>query len=241
MPQENNGEMTLIAHIEELRKVIIRCVVAVAVCAIPCGIFWKSIFNFIAILPLRLSDPAPQIIYTAPAEAIVFSFKIALTGGLILASPFIFWQIWSFVAPGLYKKEKNIVLPVAAASTACFLAGISFCYYILPMILQFLTGFAPEQINPYFRIDEYFGFLIKICLAFGIAFQLPVVSFTLAKMGIIDQKFMIKYFRHAVVGIFIIATLLTPPDVLSQILLALPLVGLYALSIFLSRFARRKE
>ena len=239
---ENGGkEMTLISHIEEMRNVIIRCIVAVAVCAIPCGIFWKQIFEFIAVMPLYLSEPVPRIIYTAPAETVIFSFKIALTGGLILASPFIFWQIWSFISPALYKKEKNIILPVVIGSSVCFLAGISFCWFILPMLLQFLTGFASEQIQPYFRIGEYFGFIIKLCLAFGIAFQLPVVSFTLTKMGVIDQKFLIKYFRHAIVAIFIIAALLTPPDVLSQILLAIPLVGLYALSIFLARFAEVKK
>jgi sec-independent protein translocase protein TatC len=230
---ENTDEMPLIAHIEELRRVIIRCILTLIVCAVPCGIFWREIFNFVAILPLRLTSQTPLIIYTAPAETIMFSFKIALTGGIIFASPFIFYQIWSFAAPGLYKKEKNIILPVVFASSFCFLAGIAFAYFLLPLLLKFLTEFAPENINPYFRIDEYFAFLIKICLAFGIAFELPVVSFVLAKMGIIDHKFLIKYFRHAIVLIFIVAAILTPPDVLSQVLLAIPLVGLYGISILI--------
>jgi sec-independent protein translocase protein TatC len=241
-PDDNGSrEMSLIAHIEDLRRTLIRCVFAVIFCAIPCGIFWKRIFNIIAILPLRMSDPAPQIIYTAPAEAVMFSFKIAITGGIVFASPFIFQQIWSFVAPGLYKKEKSVVLPVAAASTLCFLAGMAFCYFMLPLLLKFLTGFAAQDINPFFRIDEYFDFLVKMCFAFGLAFELPVVSFALVRMGVIDYRFLFRYFRHAIVAIFILAAIVTPPDVLSQTLLALPLVGLYTLSILIARFAGRKE
>jgi len=235
----SSGEkMSIVAHIEELRWTIIRCGCAVIICAIPCGIYWKRIFDLIAVYPLKLSDPVPRIIYTAPAETVMLSFKIALTCGAVIASPFIFQQIWSFISPALYKKEKRVILPAAIASTFCFLSGIAFCYYMLPMLLQFLTAFASDQIDPFFKIDEYFDFLIKLSLAFGLAFELPVVAFVLSKMGVIDHRFMLKYVRHAIVLMFVIATLLTPPDVLSQILLALPLVGLYGLSILISYMAR---
>jgi sec-independent protein translocase protein TatC len=230
-------EMSVIAHLEELRWTLIRCICAVIVCAVPCGIYWKRIFELIAVYPLKLSDPRPQIIYTAPAETVMLSLKIALTCGVIVASPFIFQQIWSFVSPALYKKEKRIILPAAIASTLCFISGIAFCYFMLPMLLQFLTAFAGDQIAPLFRIDEYFGFLIKLCLAFGLAFELPVAAFVLSKMGVIDHRFLIKYWRYAVVLIFIIAALLTPPDVLSQILLAMPLLALYGLSVLVAYMA----
>jgi sec-independent protein translocase protein TatC len=233
-------EMSLVAHLEELRRTLIRCICAVVICAIPCGIYWKRIFGWIAIWPLRLSDPAPRIIYTAPAETVMLSVKIALTGGVILASPVIFQQIWSFVSPGLYKKEKAVVFPIAVASTFCFLSGIVFCYFMLPMLLQFLTGFAGENIDPLFRIDEYLDFLIKMSLAFGLAFELPVVAFALSRMGVIDHRFLVRYVRHSIVAIFIVAAILTPPDVLSQILLALPLLGLYAISILIAYLARRR-
>jgi len=231
--------MPLIAHIEELRGRLIRCGFAVIFCAIPCGVFWKRIFDIFAVFPLRLSDPAPVIIYTAPAETVMLSFKIALSGGILFASPFIFWQVWSFVAPGLYKKERAVILPVAFASTFCFFAGFAFCYFLLPLLLKFLTDFAAGQIEPFFRIDEYFNFIIKMGFAFGFAFELPVVSFALAKMGVIDHRFMTHYFRYAVVLIFIFAAFLTPPDVLSQTLLALPLLVLYGLGIFLAFLATR--
>ena len=231
------SEMSLIAHIAELRRTLIRCICAVIICAIPCGVYWRRIFDLIAVYPLKLSEPRPQIIYTAPAETVMLSFKIALTCGIVIASPFIFQQIWSFVSPGLYKKEKRVIFPAAIASTFCFLSGIAFCYLMLHMLLQFLTGFASEQIDPFFKIDEYLGFLITMSLTFGLAFELPVVAFVLSKMGVIDHRFMTKYSRHAIVLIFILAAVVTPPDVLSQILLALPLVGLYAVSILISYLA----
>jgi sec-independent protein translocase protein TatC len=232
-------KMPLVDHIEELRWTLIRCGCAVILCAVPCGVYWRRIFDFAALWPLRLSDPAPKIIYTAPAEAVMLSVKIALACGAVAASPFIFWQVWRFVSPGLYKNERAVILPAVAASTLCFLAGIAFCYCVLPTVLKFLTGFSQGQIDPYFRIDEYISFLMKMCLAFGAAFELPVAAFVLSKMGVIDHKFLIRYFRYAVVAIFIAAALLTPPDVLSQIFLAMPLLVLYALSILIAFLARR--
>jgi len=191
--------------------------------------------------PLRLGGHAAKLIYTAPAEAVMLSVKVALTCGLIAASPYLFWEAWRFVSPGLYKKEKAVILPAALASTLCFLLGIAFCYYILPMVLKFLTGFADGQIDPYFKIDEYLGFIVKMSLAFGCAFELPVAAFVLAKMGVIGRRFLIRYFRYAVVAIFIAAALLTPPDILSQILLALPLLALYGIGALVAFWAGRKK
>ena len=238
--KETSKEMSLISHIEELRWMLIRCICLIIICAIPCGILWRRIFDVILIWPLHLSENAPRIIYTAPAEAIMLSFKIALIGGVILALPFIFQQIWSFISPGLYKKERITILAATIASTVCFLSGIVFCYFLLPYVLKFLTDFAAGQLDPYFRIGEYFNFLIKMCFAFGFAFELPVIAFVLSKMGVIDHHFLIRYFRYAIVAIFIIAAILTPPDVLSQVLLALPLLALYALSILIAFLARQR-
>ena len=241
-PKTNPNEKPLVAHLEELRWTLIRCFCAVFICAIPCGIFWRNIFDFIAVWPLRLSDPVPQLIFTAPTDAIFFIIKIALICGTVMAAPFIFQQIWSFVAPGLYKKEKAAVLPVVIASTFCFLAGIGFCYFFLPMFLRFLIGFAGGLIDPLFRVNEYFGFLIRMCLIFGLAFELPVVAFVLSRMGVIDHRFLIRYFRHAIVIIFIAAAVLTPtPDAFTQIVFGLPLVVLYGLSIFISYITSCKQ
>ena len=234
-------EMSLTAHLEELRWMLIRCFCAVIIFSIPCGIFWRHIFEFIAVWPLSLSDPVPQLIFTAPTEAIYFIFKIALICGAILASPVLFMQIWRFVASGLFKKEKSAIIPVVLASTFCFLIGIMFCYFFLPIFLRFLIGFAGGLIEPLFRINEYFGFLIRMCLVFGLAFELPVIAFVLSKMGVIDHLFLRRYFRHAIALIFIIGAIITPTvDALSLMLFALPLVGLYGLSIFISFLVRRK-
>jgi sec-independent protein translocase protein TatC len=221
--------MSVVDHLEVLRWALIRCICAVVVCAIPCGIYWRRIFEFAVVRPLNIGGADAKLIYTAPAEAAMLSVKVALVGGLVVASPFLFWEAWRFVSPGLYKKEKAVVLPAALASAICFLLGVSFCYYTLPMVLSFLTGFAVGQIDPYFKIDEYLSFITSICLAFGAAFELPVAAFVLAKMGVIDRRFLIRHARYAVVAIFIAAAVLTPPDVLSQVLLALPLLALYGL------------
>jgi sec-independent protein translocase protein TatC len=228
-------------HLEELRWTLIRCLCAVIICAIPCGMFWRYIFDAFAVWPLRLSDPIPQLIFTAPVDAVHFVIKIALTCGTVIASPFIFHQVWRFAAPGLYKKEKAAILPVVAASTFCFLAGVTFCYFFLPLFLRFLIGFAGGLIDPLFRVNEYFSFLIRMCLVFGLVFELPVVSFVLSKMGVINHRLLLHYFRHAILVIFILAALLTPPDVFSQVLLALPLVAFYAFSILISYVAGKKR
>ncbi|MCL2100273.1 MAG: twin-arginine translocase subunit TatC [Fibromonadales bacterium] len=234
-------EMPLIAHIRELRSVLIRCICAVIACAIPCGVYWKEIFDAIVEHTLKLCESqSVHIIYTAPAETVMLSVKIALICGLILASPIVFQQIWGFISPALYKKEKILVLPTAIASTICFLAGVVFSSYTLPFVLQFLTEFAAGGLDPFFRVDEYLGFLVKIALSFGIAFQLPVIVFVLSKIGLIDHKFLIRYFRYAIVLIFIVAAILTPPDIFSQLLLGTPLLVLYAFSILISFFARKK-
>ncbi|MDR1811313.1 MAG: twin-arginine translocase subunit TatC [Candidatus Fibromonas sp.] len=236
-----NGEMPLAAHIRELRNVLIRCGCAVIACSIPCAIYWKQIFDIIVSHSLRLCQPKVHIIYTAPAETIMISLKIAFVCGLMLASPVIFQQAWSFISPALYKREKVLALPTALASTFCFLTGIAFSFYLLPLALRFLTEFATGALDPFFKVDEYFGFLIKISLSFGFAFQLPVVAFVFSKMGWIDHKFLLRNFRYAIVIIFIVAAILTPPDVLSQIMLALPLLVLYALSILISFLAGQKK
>ena len=233
--------MPLITHISELRRTLIRSGCAVIACAIPCGYYWKQIFDLVVSHTLRLCEPlAVRIIYTAPAETVMLSIKIALICGLMLASPIIFQQAWSFISPALYKREKILLLPTAFASTVCFLTGMAFSYYTLPFVLKFLTEFAVGTLEPFFKIDEYFGFLIKISFSFGLAFQLPVLAFVFSKIGLIDHKFLLRNFRYAIALIFIVAAILTPPDVFSQILLACPLLLLYALSIFISFFARKK-
>jgi sec-independent protein translocase protein TatC len=196
------GEMSFLGHLEELRWRIIKIALALAVGAIPCGVFWKKIFNLVMIYPLQFADPKPHLIITSPVESVMISIKIALGGGLILAAPAVFYQIWRFVSPGLFPKERRIVLPAVIASTIAFLSGIGFCYLLLPFLLRVLTGYAGTLLDPYFKIDDYFGFLFKLSLAFGFVFELPVASFVLVRMGLLTPAFLVRHSRVAVIIVF---------------------------------------
>lgn len=233
--------MPFLAHLEELRWRVIKIALSVLVFAIPGWIYWEKIFELVMLYPLRLSSPTPKLIYTTPAESVVLSLKIALATGVIAAAPVIFFQIWHFVSPGLYGKEKKIVLPVVLASTILFIMGIMFSYLTFPYVMRFLTMYAAEKLNPFFKAGDYFSFLLKISFSFGVIFELPVVSFVLARMGILSAKFLLRNFRYAIVLIFIVAAVLTPPDVLSQTFMALPLMVLYLISVAVAGVAGRRS
>jgi len=234
-------EMSFLDHLEELRWRIIKAVIAVVIAAIPCGIYWKKIFEIVMIYPLRLSNPQPKLIYTSPSETVIMSIKIACAGGLILAAPVVFYQIWKFVSPALYGNEKKVVLPTALISTLFFIGGIVFSYLMFPFVMRFLTMFAPEKLAPMFKASDYFGFLLKVSLAFGFVFELPVISFVLSYIGLINASFLLKNSRYAIVLIFILSAILTPPDVISQTMMALPMLLLYAVSILVSFLASRRN
>ncbi|MCL1827515.1 MAG: twin-arginine translocase subunit TatC, partial [Candidatus Cloacimonetes bacterium] len=208
--------------------------VCVFVCAVPCGIFWETIFVWLAKKPLVFAQPLPSLIYTAPAETVMLSLKIAFVGGFVLACPFIFWRLWLFIAPALYSREKRVIFRLVFFTTICFLSGFMFCYAMFPFMLKFLTGFAGDTIEPMFKIDEYIGFLLKMSFSFGCVFELPVLAFVLTKFGVIDHRFLLKYFRYIIVAIFILAACITPPDILSQVVVAVPLLLLYSVSIFVA-------
>jgi sec-independent protein translocase protein TatC len=239
--KKNPDEMSFLDHLEELRWRIFKCLIAVGICAVPCGVFWKEIFDVVMIYPLRLADPQPKLIYTSPAEAIILSIKIAITGGIIAAAPVVFYQIWRFISPGLYKKEKVVILPVVFASTLFFLLGIGFAYFTVPFVISFLTRFAAGKLDALYRSQEYLGFLIKLAMAFGVVFELPVLSYIFTKLGFLTPKILISKIRYAIVIIFILAAILTPPDVVSQVFLAVPLLVLYGISIVVSFCVRERK
>jgi sec-independent protein translocase protein TatC len=233
--------MSFWSHLDELRRRLIFSVVSTIVLSIPCGIYWEKIFDLIMVWPLRFTDPRPRLIFTAPAEAILLSIKIAIASGVVAASPVIFFQLWKFVAPGLFPNEKKIILPAAIFSTIAFASGISFCYTLLPYILKVLTAIGTGRLEAMFTSANYLGFFLKLMLAFGIIFELPVVSFVLSKLGLITPSFLISKTKYALVVSFILGALLTPPDIISQIVLALPLMLLYGISILVSFIAQPKK
>jgi len=241
MAASDDGEMSFLDHLEELRWRIIKSLAAIVVCAIPCGVFWKKIFDILMIYPLRSIRPQPRLIFTQPVEAVMLSLKITAFGGVIMAAPVVFYQLWRFIAPGLYKKEKAVVLPVVFASSVCFLLGMGFCYTVMPFLVNFLATYGAGRMEAMFRVQDFMGFLIMLMLAFGMVFELPVISFILTKAGVLTPRFLIDKIRYAIVVIFIVAAVLTPPDVVSQILMAVPLLLLYGISIIVSYLAARKR
>lgn len=234
MDPESDVRMPLMAHLEELRTRLIRALLA----AVAGGaVAWLVVEHLVAFLlaPLaRLRPDASLLIGTGVTEAFFTKLKVALMGGVFLASPVIFYQVWQFVAPGLYKREKRVALPFSFAASIFFMAGAAFCYWLVfPVAFEFfLREFASIGVSAQIRISEYLTFATRMLLAFGLTFELPVATFFLARIGAVTHHTLIQWWRTAVVAIFVVAAVLTPgPDVASQMLMATPLLALYVVSI----------
>ncbi|QKF61018.1 twin-arginine translocase subunit TatC [Campylobacter curvus] len=229
-------------HLVELRKRLAISIFAVIVCFGLCFLFWNPLLAWMT-APLKQALPAgSNIVFTQVQEPFFTAMKVAFFAGLILALPVIFWQFWLFVAPGLYENEKKYVIPFVISATFMFICGAAFCYYVVvPLGFQFLINFGGQLFTAMPSIGEYVGFFTKILIAFGISFELPVITFFLAKIGLVDDLILKKYFRYAVVVIFTFSAIVTPPDVLSQFLMAVPLLGLYGLSILIAKSASQKD
>ncbi len=191
-----------------------------------------------------MSEPLKEtgVYFKAPTEAFLVRIKVSLFAGAVVAIPVVFYQIWMFIGPGLLKSEIKIVIPIVISSTFFFLVGGSFCFFmVVPMAVQFLLGFATETMQPMIMIDDYIGFVGMLVLAFGLVFELPVAAYVLGRLGVIDHKLLGKGRRFAIVGILIVAAIITPPDVISQFLLAGPLYLLYEISILVVYFTGKKR
>jgi sec-independent protein translocase protein TatC len=235
-------KLPLTAHLQELRKRLILSFVAVGGGFALCYTFAEKIFDILAAPLLKMMPAGGSLIFTSVAEAFFTYMKVAFISGLILASPFVLYQIWAFVAPGLYRHEKKYVVPFVLAGSFFFAGGILFAYYIaLPVGFRFLLGFATDFIKPLPSMKEYLSFSIKFLLAFGLVFEFPVVLVLLARIGVVDAKTLARQRKYAILLIFIFAAILTPPDIISQVIVALPMIGLYELSILLSKIFGKKS
>jgi sec-independent protein translocase protein TatC len=226
--------MPLLGHLEELRSRLIKALIAVGIAFLPAYVFASALFVLLT-QPLQraVADPV-TLIGTSPAEAFFTKLKVSFIASLFLASPAVFYQVWQFVAPGLYEHERRYVIPFVFFATLFFLLGAGFCYVVvLPVgYAFFLEQYESIGVRPTLRISEYLTFTARMLLAFGVTFELPVLSFFFARVGLITYKTLLGFFRYAIVFIFILAAVLTPgPDVASQFLLAAPLLLLYGLSI----------
>lgn len=234
-------KLPLTAHLQELRKRLILSFVAIGLGFLLCYAYSQTLFDLLAAPLLKVMPAGGSLIFTGVAEAFFTYMKVGLIAGLILASPFVLYQIWAFVAPGLYRHERKYVVPFVLLGSLFFGLGIFFGYFVaLPVGFRFLLGYATGFIKPVPDMKEYLSFSIKFLLAFGLVFEFPVVLLLLAKIGVVDAKGLARKRRYAILLIFIFAAVFTPPDLISQVMMALPLVGLYELSILLARLFPKK-
>lgn len=223
-------------HLVELRKRLAISVSIVIIMFVVCFSFWEPILGWM-IAPLKAVLPTgSNVIFTGVQEPFFTAMKVAFFTGFVISLPVIFWQFWLFVAPGLYENEKKLVVPFVGAATLMFLLGASFCYYVvIPLAFAFLIGFGSALFTALPSIGEYVGFFTKVLVGFGLAFELPVIIFFFAKLGLVDDKALKDFFRYAIIIIFFVSALLTPPDILSQFFMAGPLTILYGISILVAK------
>ncbi|MFO7839941.1 MAG: twin-arginine translocase subunit TatC [Desulfosalsimonadaceae bacterium] len=238
---DENEKLPFTVHLEELRNRLIHCAIAIAVGFAIAYLFKEKLF-FILTRPLiRVMDRGDTLIFTGIPEAFFTYLKISLLAGIMLAMPVIMYEFWMFVAPGLYKKERRLLIPIAFISSVFFVGGALFGYFIVfPYGFKFLLGFATEHLRPLPSMKEYMGFATKLLLAFGLVFELPLVITFLARLGLVSVAFLKKNRKYALLLFFAGSALLTPPDVVTQVMMSIPLMILYEISIIGAKVFGRK-
>ena len=233
--EADDRPMGLMDHLSELRGRLVRCCLAVMVGFIACWAVVDPIFDALVDPLLKVLPEGSHAIYTTLPEGFFTRMHIAFVAGVFVSSPVIFYQIWSFIAPGLYEEEKRHILPVAFMSAFFFISGGAFCYFVVfPQAFAFFVSYATDSIVAMPKVSDYLSFVLKLILAFGLVFEMPLFAFFLARMGIITAELMRRVRRYAILGIFIVAAILSPPDVVSQLLMAAPMLVLYEVSIYVA-------
>ncbi len=230
-------EMSFLEHLEDLRGVLVQSAVVYLVAVIGCWFLSERI------LDLLLRDlPVEKLVFFAPGEAFMARMKISLVGATLVSYPFILFRVWSFVSPALFDRERRKVYPFLLSASVLFYTGVVFAYLvIIPITLRFLLGFGTDMLTPMLSVGNYFNFVARISFTFGLVFQLPIVVFVLSLMGIVTPAFLLRQWRYAVVIIFVVAAVLTPPDATSQVLMAVPVLVLYIGSALLAHIALRRR
>lgn len=243
VPEEGAGKMSFLEHLDELRKRILHSVIALVAGCIVGFAFVDKIQRFIMDPLYRLLPEGQKFVFTEPTEGFMLTLKIGVLAGLFLASPIIMWELWLFVAPGLYSHEKRFAIPFVFLTTVFFVAGAAFSHYVVfPLAWQFFGSFQTDYLQYMPSIGRTFSLYVKMLLALGVVFELPTVVFFLARMGVVTARFMIRHTKHAVLIIFIIAAVITPSaDVVTQALVAGPMCVLYVLSIGIAWAVGRKR
>lgn len=234
-------EMSFLEHLEELRWRLWKCIAAVIVLIFVAFPFTGKILELLTYPNSRLKNPA-TFVFLKPTGMLMLRMEIAIITGIIAASPVILYQLWQFVAPGLYPKERKFIGPVILITIFCFFLGVGFGYAVLiPIVLPFLFSLGVPSIQPMININDYAQFVLRLILLTGLVFELPMVSFLLTRLGLISPSFLRRVRKYSILLIFIFAAIVTPPDPVSQIVLALPLLLLYEVSIWVSQITYRKK
>jgi len=239
----SSTQETFISHLIELRQRVVRALLAFG--AVFIAIFaWPgaaAVYDFLA-APLMTALPeGAKMIATGVVTPFLVPMKVTALVAFMIALPYLLYQAWAFVAPGLYEHEKRLVLPLVVASTILFLLGVAFCYYfVFGKVFAFINEFAPKSITPAPDIEAYFSFVITMFLAFGITFEIPIVVLVLVRFGLVSVEKLREARPYVIVGAFVIAAIITPPDVLSQFMLAVPMCLLYEAGLFLARFVGKR-
>ncbi len=235
---ETQREMPFLDHLDELRVRLTRIVLGILAGTLVSFLWSNWLFAGLT-APIRENFEQMQLIGTGPADAFIVKIVVALFSGFLISAPHTFYQLWNFIVPALHEHERRLAFPFVAATTLCFAVGVSFCFFVVfPFAFQFFSKeFLSIGLSPQIRISEYLSFVLKLILIFGCMFEMPVLIFLLGRLGIIRHEQLRNNLRLAIVVIFIIAAIVTPPDVITQLLLAVPLCFLYWACIFVCRYA----
>lgn len=239
---EPDQEQSFLSHLIELRQRIVRAALSVLIVFVALSPFMSEIFDLLS-RPLLAALPAgTKLLATGVITPFMVPLKVTLFVAFLIALPVVLYQAWAFVAPGLYEHEKKLAAPIIFSAVLMFFLGMAYCYFIVfGFVFKFIAGFAPATVNVAPDIEAYFSFVLGMFLAFGLTFEVPIVVVLLARFGIADVARLRIARPYVIVGAFIVAAIFTPPDVLSQLLLAIPLCLLYELGIFLARFVGRRR
>lgn len=236
MTAESDTELSLSEHLIELRQRLIRSLVVIAVCVLALTPFARQLYHLLALPMLAALPHSASMIATGVVAPFFAPFKFSALLGLFAAMPYILYQAWTFVAPGLYRNERALALPILVSSILLFYVGAAFAYFVVfPMVFGFMVSAAPEGVAVMTDISSYLDFVVAMFLAFGLAFEVPVITVVLALTGVIDRQSLIRYRPYVIVIAFVLGMFLTPPDVISQILLAIPIWLLYELGLVIAK------
>jgi len=242
MKKNEDEKIPFTGHLEELRKRLVACFIAIGIGFVISYCFKEKLFDILSNPLISVMGTDDKMIFTGLPEAFFTYLKVALLSGFMLAAPVVLYQFWMFVAPGLYQKERRLLIPIVFLSSVFFVGGALFGYFIVfPFGFKFFLGFASETILALPSMKEYLSFSAKLLLAFGLVFELPLVITFLAKLGIVSVDFLKKNRKYALILFFAGSAILTPPDVVTQIMMALPLMVLYEISILGARVFGKKK